>query len=808
MQSDFKEITAEKNICYHCGSECISEINYEEKVFCCTGCESVYKLLSGNNLCSYYTLEEHPGINLKESAVGIKFNYLDDYSIQQKLIEFSNEEITKVSFYIPLIHCSSCIYLLEHLYKLDTSILSSRTDFTQKKIFITYKTNETTLKKIVTLLYNIGYEPEISGDFTKKNSSQTALKKLYYKIGIAGFCFGNIMLLSFPEYLSLGALDAQYKYIFGYLNILLTLPVFFYSASDYFKSALLGLKQKNINLDFPISLGISVIFLRSVFEVISGYGSGYFDSLTGLIFFLIIGKLIQTRTFGFINFERNYKSYFPVSVSLIKDETETTIPIDKLAIGDRILIRNGELVPADSILFNGNANIDYSFVTGESIPSQKVSGEIVYAGGRQKGDCIEVEVIRKVSQSYLTGLWNNEAFKKSQNAKIKLNDVIAKYFTVITLITAASAGMYWLNKDISIAINVFTAVLIIACPCALALAGPFALANTMRIFGKNKFYLKNTNTVEKLSEIDTVVFDKTGTITQLKNRELHYYGKELSKSELIEIKSITKNSTHPISREIYNSIKSDISKEVKNYIEITGAGIKGISGTNEYKIGSAQFIVGEECRNTSRNILINNSSKAHLSKNSEYMGYFLITNSFRNGLNNLVVALKKDKKIFLLSGDNDRERENLKTIFGNDTQMKFSQKPEEKLMFIKNLQKGKRTVLMIGDGLNDAGAIKQSDTGIAVTENSSYFSPACDAILDAENFSKLDLFLKYSGTTMNIIKSCFVFSMIYNFIGLFFAVQGTLSPLIAAVLMPLSSISVVLLAIFLTDFYAKKLKLI
>jgi len=792
-----------RHICYHCGDECIDEILYDDKSFCCTGCKAVYELLFQSNLCSYYTLENHPGINLKESGSGIKFNYLDDKEITKQIIEFSNDEITKVSFYIPSIHCSSCIYLLEHLYKIDHAIVNSKTDFTQKKVFLTYKTGETSLRKIAELLYGIGYEPAINIDDLAENDKPKILKKLYYKIGIAGFCFGNIMLFSFPEYLSLGNLEPFYKHLFGYLNILLSAPVFFYCASDYFKSAFIGLKQKHINLDVPISLGIAVIFFRSVFEVMSGFGAGYFDSLTGLIFFLLIGKLIQTKTFDFLNFERNYKSYFPISVTILKDNHETTTPINKLQKGDRIIIRNGELIPADSILFKGNAKIDYSFVTGESTPIEKVFGEIVYAGGRQEGDVLELEVVRDVSQSYLTQLWNNDVFKKTDVEKTKLNDVIAKYFTYITLAVAITAGAFWLNKDIKIAVNVFTAVLVIACPCALALAGPFALSNTMRIFGKNKFYLKNTGVIEKLSKIDSIVFDKTGTITQVKNAELNYYGNLLSNSELAEIKSLVKNSTHPLSQKIYDSVKCDGDFSITNYKEFPGKGIKGIVGENEYKIGMLEFVItGDNEEDTE-----NKASKVYVSKNGKLKGYFLILNYFRKGLSELVTDLKQSKELSLLSGDNDNERQNLQEIFGN-ADMKFYQKPEDKLNYIQSLQSKNKKVLMIGDGLNDAGALKQSDAGIAVTESVTCFSPSCDAILSSENFKELNKYLIFSKTTMNVIKASFAFSMLYNFVGLYYAVQGALSPIVAAILMPVSSISVVLFAIFLTDFFAKRQKLI
>ena len=793
------------SICFHCGDECFNEIHYDEKVFCCKGCRAVYELIFQNDLCSYYTFQEHPGLNIKGTGHSIKFDYLDDVNIQKKIIEFADTNITKVTFYIPSIHCSSCIYLLEHLYKINSGVISSKTDFTQKRVSIFYRTKETGLKEIVTDLYKIGYEPEINAKELNKNEKPDILRKLYYKIGIAGFCFGNIMLFSFPEYLSLGNLEMQYRTLFGYLNILLVLPVFFYCASGYFISAYAGIKQKHINLDFPISLGISVIFLRSVYEVLSGTGSGYFDSLTGLIFFLLIGKLVQTKTFDFLNFERDYRSYFPLSVVILKNSKETTIPVSNLKKGDRILIRNGELIPADSILFKGNANVDYSFVTGESSLTAKVLGEIIYAGGRQSGGVIELEVIREISQSYLTQLWNNDTFQKPEKFKARLNDTIAKYFTAVTLAVALISGLLWMKTDIKTAMNVFTSVLIVACPCALALAGPFALANTIRIFGRNKFYLKNTSVIEKLSEINSVVFDKTGTLTQLNRSELNYFGSLLTNTELIEIKSLLRNSTHPFSRKIYDTVITDVEIPVTDFKEFPGEGIRGTIGVNHYKIGSFNFVFNFD-KNIDHGI---KASKVYVVKNDCLLGNFLITNYFRDGLKDLISAFCAQKKnISVLTGDNNNEEEYLKLIFGSKTKMKFFQKPLEKLQYVRYLQSENNNVMMIGDGLNDAGALKQSDVGIAVTENISCFSPSCDAILDAENFSELNKYLKFSKTTMNIIKASFVFSMLYNLIGFAYAVQGLLSPIVAAILMPVSSISVVLFAVTLTNYFAKRRKLI
>ncbi|MBS4036058.1 MAG: heavy metal translocating P-type ATPase metal-binding domain-containing protein [Ignavibacterium sp.] len=794
-----------KIICFHCGIECKDDlISFDDKSFCCSGCKTVYEILDKSNLCTYYNLETNPGIS-PNLNLGTRFDYLDDPQTTAKLIDFQNEKLTSVTFYIPQMHCSSCIWLLENLFKLNKSVKNSKVDFLKKKLSIHFNHNEITLKQVVQLITSLGYEPQILLESFEKREEPHLNKKLYYKIGIAGFCFGNVMLLSFPEYLSIDISEVFFRKLFGYLNLILSLPVFLYSASGYFISAIQGLRKKIINLDVPISLGILALFIRSSYEVLTFTGAGYFDSLTGLVFFLLIGKFLQEKTYDTLNFERNYKSYFPLAVTVLIDGKEKSIPISKLMVGNRIVIRKNELIPADSILFNGDGKIDYSFVTGESKPVSKVSGEMIYAGGRQMGGAIELEVIKEVSQSYLTQLWNNDTFNKSsESAFTNFSNAVSKYFTGVVLFIAAVATLAWLPSSTSTALNVFTAVLIVACPCALALSTPFTLGNAMRVFGNNRLFVKNSAVIEKTAKITSIVFDKTGTITEPGKSDLIYHGKVLSTEEQRYIKSIVRNSTHPLSKKIFESIESTELLPVTRLNEIAGRGIEGVVYGTHIKIGSSDFI-GILTKQYDESYL---RTEIHISINDEPIGYFTVSNSYRKGIGEVIKQVEKKYKVSMLSGDNPAERDNLKNIFSSKSKLLFRQTPENKLSFIKSLQSKKEKVMMIGDGLNDAGALSQSDVGISVTDNISNFTPASDAIADAGILNKLPVFLKYSRDSVNVIYINFAISFFYNVIGLSFAVQGILSPLIAAILMPLSSITVVTFATLATNYIAKKRGLI
>jgi len=796
-----------KNNCYHCGEDCsVTPIFFDEKIFCCNGCQTVYDIFSSNNLSYYYDLQAAAGASPK--VVEGKYDFLDDAAIIERLIEFNDAHLQIVNLYIPHIHCSSCIWVLENLNKLIPSISNSQVDFPKKTIRIHYNPEKTSLKEVVILLVHIGYEPYISlDDFDNKKKEIN--RSLLYKLGIAGFAFGNVMFLSFPEYLDLSSSKVsggeywlnQYEGVFRWLMFTFSLPVVFYAGIGYFTSAYKGLRSKVLNIDVPIALGIVVLFVRSTLEIIFDWGPGFFDSLTGLIFFLLLGKFFQQKTYSFLSFERDYKSYFPIAVTrILQDRKEETTQVHNVKRGDRLLIRNEELIPVDGILIHGNANIDYSFVTGESEAVHKNSGDKIFAGGKQLRGAIEMEASKSVSQSYLTQLWSNSVFQDDKSSKFQtLTDSIGKRFTIFVLTVAFSASIFWAFYDPSKVMNVFTAVLIIACPCAIALASPFTLGNMLRIFGKKKFYLKDTQTIEQLAQIDTAIFDKTGTITTAKKSTVTYEGLELTKEEEALLKNTLRASNHPLSRSLYELLAEQNIVILDEYEEHLGKGIEGIINKSKIKVGSAHFVgktASEEAKNTA----------VHISTNDMYKGCFVFKNQYREGVAEVFKEMSETLQLAILSGDNEGEKERLEALLPKLTPLYFNQKPTDKLEFIRLLQNNGKKVMMVGDGLNDAGALAQSNVGIAISENVTIFSPACNGILDATQFKELYSYILASKKAIKIIKWSFVLSLMYNVVGLYFAVTGQLEPVIAAILMPLSSISIVFFTTLATNILGKKLK--
>ncbi len=800
----FEAAVEQKQLCYHCGELCRDEcIEAGGKHFCCPGCKMVYEILEENNLCTYYDLEQTPGKTATPLARD-KFAWLDDPGTVDRLLDFREGSICKVTFFIPSIHCSSCIWLLEKLYKLNPGVQQSQVNFLKKQVSITYDSAQVSLRRIVELLASIAYEPQINLGDLEKNIQKDRRRILWFKIGLAGFAFGNSMLLSFPEYLDgAGALTPTMRVWFGYLNIALSIPVLFFSAAEFYQSAWGGLKKRMLNIDVPIALGISVLLVRSIFDIVTGMGAGYLDSFNGLVFFLLIGRLFQEKTYATLSFERNYKSYFPVSVSVERESKTEVIPLSKLQIGDVLVLRNQELIPADSILLSDNSAIDYSFVTGESDPVSKTQNELLYAGGRVTGSSIRVRTVKKVSQSYLTQLWNSDASGEDEAGRLgRLSDAVGRWFTWAILSIAAVAAMYWLPQDWHMAIDVVSAILIVACPCALALAIPFTFGNAMRVLGRNDFYLKNITVIEKLHSITHIVFDKTGTLTWQKEPEIRFTG-TLSREEESLVRSLVYHSIHPLSRMLAAHLEQAALHDVRDFSEIPGLGLEGTVRGTRVRVGSAVW-----CSASHRDE--QEDSGSHIQINGQYKGCFVIRNRYREGLNEVLRQLARRFTLALLSGDTDREKGYLRQLFrraGSDAEILFNQSPHNKQDFILRHQQAGARTLMIGDGLNDAGALKKSNLGISIAEDVNAFSPACDAILKAKSFRFLPRFIRYADYSYIIVWAAFVLSFLYNIVGLSFAVRGDLSPIIAAILMPLSSISVVLFATLGTRAVAWKMGL-
>lgn len=788
--------------CYHCGAKCVTQrINIEDKFFCCEGCKLVYQIINENDLCDYYSLQSHPGLAQIKPLRSDKYLFLDNEAIARKLYRFTDGDLTIVTLYLPAIHCSSCMWLLEHLNRIDTGIAESRIDFTAKEVTIHFSLKKTSLRKIAELLTTIGYEPFISLDDAEHAKTTSFDKSRIIKLGIAGFCFGNIMMMSFPEYLAgKSGIEHELAHLFRYINLGLSLPVFFYSATEFYTAAWKGIKQKMLNIDAPIVLALIITFSRSLYEILSNTGAGYLDSMSGIVFFMLVGRIVQERTYKSLSFTRDYKDYFPIAVNVRTNEGMVSKQLQDLQKNDIVILHNEEIIPADAIVLNNNALIDYSFVTGEAQPVRVKQNELVYAGGKQTGEELIIKVVKPIAGSYLTSLWNHYAFKRNKtevNDKSSVVHVLSKYFTVILFLLAFATAAYWYVHDQSKIITSVSAMLIVACPCALLLAATFTNSNILRIFSLNGLFLRDATVIEQIGQSDHIVFDKTGTVTDPGKTELTATGYEFNDEEKDILFSVASQSNHPYSVSLTQWLGTRRAIQLNTWTELPGSGVKAGVGCNTILVGSGQFVGVANRHNDipAANFYI---------KFNDKITSFTVQPVFRASMGGVIATLKEKYRLSLLSGDNNSQQNLIRKIFGDSSKLLFGQKPIDKLKYIEHLQQSGHKVIMIGDGLNDAGALQQSNVGITLAEDVNNFTPACDAIFRADKIAIMPSLFQLAKQSAGVIRMSFAISILYNVVGLYFAMSGQMRPVVAAILMPCSTLSIVIISSGLSNLMAWK----
>lgn len=777
-----KQSTTIAILCTYCESSCDSDlVSIKGKDYCCYGCATLDDVVA--------KMKNAPlDVSLKYKQFDLEENF-------NQLVDYQNEKLYRIGISLPAIHCSSCIELLEDLPSFYDGILGAQVNFEQRRCVVT-ASKELPLSLVAQLLQDIGYPPQISISQKLKEAEKTTNKNNLLKLAVAGFCFGNIMLFSMPHYFGLQvANDTFFARLFSVLSVVLSLPVMFYAGRDYLTSAYKALAAGKSHLNIPIAIGILSLFGWSLYEIFSGVGIGYLDSLAGLIFFLLIGKWFQHKIYDQVSYHRSVQEFIPLVVRKLDGDAETWARIDSLAKGDQIRVKNEEIIPVNGVLSQGSGLIDYAFITGEALPEQVNQGEQVYAGGCQKAGELTVTLTEQPSIDKLWSTWSNQADKKEFSNR--WTDHISKYFTLAVITIAVVAAGIWSFTSVEQALFVFSSVLIVACPCALALSAPFTFGNILRVFSANQFFVKDAEAISTLSEIEHVVLDKTGTITEQKAMSVAFVGDKLSVDTARAVRSLASQSTHPLSTVVSQFLSEYQPLPIVDFEEKAGKGTQGIVGGKAIKIGAGHWVQANKIKDTA----------VYISVDGEVVGHFKVTASYRSGLKNVLARLGKLVKLSVLSGDNEGEREALKEIFPAFHQLKFNLKPQQKAMEISHIQHSEK-VLMIGDGLNDSSAIEKGDLGVAITENLNGFYPGSDAVLLSESFDKLPAFVELARYSRKILKWSLVFSLCYNLAGVTFAVFGLLTPIIAAILMPLSSVSVVLLDTLLVRLKSRKLNLI
>lgn len=757
--------------CLHC-----DEPSPKENDFCCLGCKTVYHLLKEYKLDQFYHIKANSTPFFKAKPVESskhQYHYLDD---PETIETYGQSDGQSITFFIEGIHCHACIWLIEKLPDIVDGIDESQVDISQNTVRITKK-EQGSFASAAQTLDRLGYKLHLNDHDTKQSVQEANSKASLTRLGIAAACSANIMIFSIAIY---AGLDGTLKTVFEWLSAVLMIPILGYCSAPFFKSAYSSIKMAHMNIDIPIALALSLGSIMSISNLILGHGETYFDSLAMFVFLVLSVRHIFLTSYQNLDYQSALSSSIIVHESQkIVGNTIVTVPTKSLNPGDIIQVASGNTIPVDGTM-NTNGHIDVHILTGESDPIKKTPGDDILAGMKNIGNAITV-VVEKTGKDTRLGSLIQQIQSTEKPQLVLIADRVAHWFLLITISLAVGIFLWhgYIGMDIHTGLQSALALIVLACPCALSLATPLAYALSMTSASTNGICIQSSSALENLTHIKTIFFDKTGTLTkgQLEVNQLIQYIKNDSIIDLLY--SLEESSKHPIASAIRRyclSQKKTIQALALDTIdEKIGTGIFAQNQNKHYKlIGSSKSLdtVG---------------TAVALYENDQLMAEIFLDDQLVDEAASVINTLKqKGYSIGILSGDQAPYVKKVQTQLGIDT-AHWQLSPEDKVTFVKNTP----NVLMIGDGANDSQAMLNADVSIAVQGSFESSLRASDIYFISKNLLNITTVLALANKTKRVILGNFILSLSYNTLGIILVMLGYIHPLIAAILMPISSLTVI-----------------
>ncbi len=823
-----------KNNCDHChlplpssGEEISSVINEKKMLFCCHGCQSVCEIIYSSGMDGFYqrtiegeTLQPPPEINTQ----------LDVYDLDEVQSEFVDSlgDTREIHLLVEGIHCAACVWLIEHRLATELGVLDVNVNLSAKKLRLKWDNRVTKLSQLLHYLGQIGYaavpfDPEAAEGQIKKYNRQ-----LLFRLGFAGFATMNLMWISIALYA--GADEGEYKSLFQWLGMALATPTLIYSGYPFYRGALTGLLNRHLTMDLPIAIGATITYLYSCYVVLSGSDIAhvYFDTVVNFIFVILTGRYLEamSKRLAVQSTQRLLDLQPKIATQILNDEL-SIVPVRSLKEGDHVLVKAGEKFPVDGLIIAGESIVDESMLTGESIPVAKFINDMVSAGTTNKEGVLTIQVKQTLKNTALGKIINLVDEAQSTKAPIQCTaDRIIPWFVSITLLLATLTFIYWFSEGIEIALMAATSVLIITCPCAFGLATPMAIAVATGVGARMGVLVKHGAVLEILSSIRHFVFDKTGTLTQGKMQVSQIFFSPLnvnieqlepSKESFAQASVYQKKllnlacyletySEHAIAKAIVNLAKqySLMSKVSLEHIKIvSGSGICADYQGQKLAIGTLGWIKGLASTEKNREQVYLTLTQQMQSYQrlgctvvyawleNESIAAFVIEDKLRSNAKDVVTQMQQQNfALSLLSGDKKEVAEYMAKQL-NIYDVIAEVMPDEKDQVIQKKQQQGHLIAMVGDGINDAPALVRADVGIAMGSGTDVSIDSADIILVNGELEKIPLAAELSRATIATIKQNISISIIYNLVMVPLAMAAMITPLVAAISMPLSSLLVI-----------------
>lgn len=818
MNQPSESSNCESDICFHCHEPIppneTSELQLlgKPRRFCCAGCHAVAGAVVENGLEDYYRYRTEVANKVAaDNALLEQLKLFDAPVLQDELVvKDKNANTSTIQLSIGGIKCAACAWLIEKQCLQISGVSRIGVDVSASRATLIWDTTLSPLSAILQRIADIGYQAKPFQADQHEQQYRTDSKRFLKKLGLAGLLTMQIMMLALGLYFGLfGAIgekgtsiDPQTQHYFHWVSLVLCTPVVFYSGSEFLSRALGALSIRKVNMDVPISLAIVIIYGASCYATVTQSGKVYFESVSMFIFLLLISRFLEhqsRRKAATIAANNNHT--LPHTARFISDTNQTVTEQQVLArslkIGNHIRVKAGEVIPVDGIVVSGNSDVDEAMLSGEFHPVTKNQRDNVFGGTINQSSVLDIQVTQTLQTSLMQEISRLQELALSQKPRIAvLVDNIASYFVYGVLFFAACTYLAWSVMQSDDAIMYAVAVLVATCPCALGLATPTALTAAMGKLRQYRIILKAADFLENLNTIDTIVMDKTGTLTEgkfsiaaIKNVS------DKSDAEIIALAaSLEQFSEHPIASAFtrFSNEQAEVEQsQVDNVEVVPGAGIKGTINGTEYMIGSEQFVGLEAAQIESFHEIQANvflSSNNH-SSNNRILAAFSLEDALSEGAKQFCAATKHYQQIILSgdTGENVQQAANALHI----TEFYARCLPQDKLSTIQSLQQQGKRVLMIGDGINDGPVLAQADVAIAVNDATDLAKNAADVVLLNDNIAALEGLFSVAKQTQRTIKTNIIWALCYNTLALPFAMLGWLTPWMAVIGMSLSSIIVV-----------------
>ncbi len=805
--------TGTEVLCAHCGLPVPANLVGKdgEPSFCCSGCKTVYGVIRGAGFEKFYELQaiDDDGVDAPANPKLESFAEFDDpdfLAMHTKQVESAR----RAELYLEGVHCAACVWLVEKLPEMVDGVISVRLDFGRSVATVLYDPDAVRLSTIGRALDRLGYTPHPFRSSERRDLARKEERKLLVRLGVAGAAAGNVMLIAVALYAGAGD-DPTVSELFRWVSLCITVPAVLWAGRTFFSGALAGLRARTLHMDLPVSLAILGATASSVAHTAMGEGHVYFDSVSMLMFLLIAARWAQVRALRAASDASELLfSLAPSTARLIEDDADASreVPVDTVVPGQQVEVRAGESLPVDGVVLVGRSRIDNALLTGEPVPVEVEEGTEVHAGAHNVAARLVVRVMATGENTRVGRLL--AAVEEAQRRKapiVRLADRVASYFVFAVLVLAGATAAVWWDAGSQVAVERVVAMLVVTCPCALGLATPLALIHALGTAARRGIFVKGADTVEALSRVRHVILDKTGTLTQGRVGLTSFDG---DASLLDAMAALEAQSSHLIARAVTDAAPAaaDARHDVRDVVEAPGSGVRGSVDGVEVVLGKADFLrecgvgvdavwdtrMAEAAERGETPVLVASGGKAAA------MATF--GDPLRDDSLAAVRYLERmGMTVGILSGDHPQVVRHVARALGIDEEAaQGAVSPEGKLAMVEGMTQGGRDAAMIGDGVNDAGALAAARVGIAVRGGAEVSLATADVFLTRPGLMPAVELVRGCRATLRVVYRNLGISLVYNVIGASLAIGGFINPLVAAVLMPLSSLTVVLSSAFARPF--------